>query len=129
MKYYTEIIPVSLAEKLKERGMPMILWQIGNNTDYVEVIETRQEIFDESKTYEVGVRYNLPTYGDCFDWLMEKGLSCEITRHIDFAYEEVCPEWDWDIEKVGTLRDCPQGYGNTWHEAANAAIEKALTLI
>lgn len=107
MKYYCEIISVSLAEKLKEKGMPIHIWR---------------DMFSDNKGTDA-------TFASVFDWLMDRGLSCEITRHIDFGHEEVCPEWDWDIERVGPIIDSPGGYAGTWHEAAEAAIEKALTLI
>lgn len=100
MKYYTKTIPATLAEKLKEKGC--------------------------EHPYAIPEAWE---YGFIFDWLMEKGFSCEITRFVDFAYEQVCPEWDWTIEKVGPLSDAPGGYAGSWHGAANAAIEKALELI
>lgn len=118
MKHYTETIPVALAGKIKEKGMPIEMQSL-----------YAQEALNVRGIVKAGIGLRCPSYAEVFDWLMEKGLSCEITRHIDFAHEEVCPEWDWDIEKVGALRDSPQGYGNTWHEAAEAAIEKALELI
>lgn len=118
MKYYCETISAYLAKKLKEKGMPIEMQPL-----------YAQEAPNARGIVKAGVGLRCPSYAEVLDWLMEKGLSCEITRHIDFAYEEVCPEWDWCIEKVGVLSDAPQGYSNTWHEAANAAIEKALILI
>lgn len=46
MKYYTETIPLPLAEKLKEKGMPI-----------------KKAVHPE----------RVITYGRVFDWLMEKG--------------------------------------------------------
>lgn len=118
MKYYTETISADLARKLKEKGMPIEMQPL-----------YAQEAPNARGIVKAGVGLWCPSYAEVFDWLIERGLTCEITRYIDFGHEEVCPEWDWSIEKVGPLTDAPGGYANTWHEAANAAIEKALTLI
>lgn len=137
MKYYTELISTPLAEKLKEKGMPMELWN-GTIQGMPYIIVTEKSSFDwldkelGNTPSEVEVRYSIPTFGACFDWLMERGWLVDIGREYDFAAEQVTDKFDWAIEKVGCFSSQPDngsGWCDTWHEAANAAIEKALTLI
>lgn len=127
-----DTIPYELAVKLKESGYPQdhdvrYVWLNGRAVDVLWMDEFDRCRYDDAD--RDGTLVAIPTYAQVFDWLMEKGISCEITRFIDFAYENVCTEWDWNIEEVGPIKDAPGGYANTWREAANAAIEKALTLI
>lgn len=106
MKYFTKTIPISLAEKLKEKGMPM-------PANYADLPQ-----------------FSLPTFGYCFDWLMEKGLFVVIEPHWDFADEVITKDFDAAVIRQGTIHTpTPTTEGDTWHEAANAAIEMALTLI
>lgn len=60
-------------------------------------------------------------YGFVFDWLMEKGIMITI-RAVYFLNGELSG-WQPHYNHWG-LKKC-----DSWHEAANAAIEKALTLI
>lgn len=134
MKHYTETIPFTLAEKLKEKGYnePCSRYyhtHYDNDEDNAASLESTGDLEPHFLNSLNENRVAAPMYSEVFDWLMEKGFSCEITRFFDFAHEEVCPKWGWSIEKVGPLTDAPGGYANSWHEAANAAIEKALTLI
>lgn len=104
MKYYCETIPCTLAEKLKEKGMPME--------------ESRYGIFPHFVAKD-GVMYFPPTFASTFDWLMEKGKEIEIfyvPARGAYMYG-IAPSPDYQIG------------GNTWHEAAEKAIEKALELI
>lgn len=105
MKYYTEIIPSTLAEKLKEKGMPMM--------PCLNI--TPMNSFSD----DGGIHFHyLPTYAEVFDWLTEMGIYVGISLTWD--------KWCWNI-----YNDQPSYQYNfdSWHEAANAAIEKALTLI
>lgn len=92
--YYTSTISPTLAERLKEKGMP---------------IETE------------GDNIWCPPYAEVFDWLMERDIIVTI-RAVYYRNREL-RGWQPHYNHWG-LKKCP-----TWHEAANAAIEKALTLI
>lgn len=100
MKHYTESIPVELAKKLKEAGMPE---DCGCNLCcYLP--------------YDVEEKY---TYGFVFDWLMERGINIMLDKDGGL--------WSRFIEaELQFLRteDYP-----SWHEASNAAIEKAVEII
>lgn len=100
MKYYTETISVTLAEKLKEKGMP---------------IETE------------GTNIWCPPYAEIFDWLMEKGYLIVVLRSEGRWCYWVGLTTDYDTYD-DTYEIEGEDFG-TWHKAANAAIEKALTLI
>lgn len=105
MKHYTSIIPLPLAEKLKEKGMLME--------------ESRYGIFPHFVAKD-GVMYFPPTFASTFDWLMsEKGKEIEIFY---------VPARGAYMYGIAPFPDYQIG-GNTWHEAANTAIEKALELI
>ena len=125
MKYFCETISADLARKLKEKGMPMALWK-KDGFDFIEVIETRKEIFDESLTYEVGVRYEVPLYSEVLDWFMEKDVYIRIEPFLNKVKN--C-YWSWYINQEDEPRIESDFYFDSWHKAANAAIEKALTLI
>lgn len=129
MNYYTETIPVALAEKLKEKGMPMEVW---NGTiqriPYICIMEESSFVWLDKKL----VRYSIPSFGACFDWLMEKGLRIVIEPSLDFANERITDTWDCDIVKVGAFSSQPEtaiSQCDTWHGVAEAAINKALELI
>lgn len=107
MKYYTETIPPTLAEKLKEKGMP---------------IETE------------GNNIWCPSCAEVFDWLMGKGLSTEVygrASGYDFVICKECDDATRGTRKSKPNYDGPNDGGcwGTWHEAASAAIERALELI
>lgn len=67
----------------------------------------------DSITGEKSCRY---TYAHIFDWLMDRGVDMELSTRAFFLV------WDKDGGPLAIK-------GKTWHEAAEAAIEKALTLI
>lgn len=99
--YYTATIPPTLAEKLKEKGC--------------------------EHPYAIPEQWE---YGFVFDWLMEKGLFVVVEPYWDFANETITKDFEASVIKQGTIHTpTPIVEGNSWHEAANAAIEKALTLI
>ena len=104
MKYYIETIPASLAEKLKGKGMPIIF--------------SRQTLSEDNKfPYEY-----IPTYAEVFDWLMERDMFVIIEpSHLKSSWYHAT------ISRRKLFMACCEE--STWHEAANAAIEKALTLI
>ena len=105
MKYFTATIPLDLAEKLKEKGMPM----------------------EENDRRVIG--WIIPTYSGVFDWLLGEQIYVRITT---FGASRIGEEtWDWSfyIDQLGEPYTETDFFWHTWHEAANAAIEKALTLI
>lgn len=115
MKHYTDTIPLPLAEKLKDKGMPIILGK-----RYLDICPNSE---DDEMPYQVLCS---ATYAEVFDWLMEKRIYFTIYRTIDF-YRTIDYYWRMDIICNGD--DVATRYNKSWHEAANQAIEKALTLI
>ena len=111
MKYYTSTIPLTLAEKLKEKGMPV---------EYRFAIRCLFMSMDKMKPI-------CPTYGKVFDWLINKGCHIYI-----YGYND-----GFDVGYNAEIRYAHYPFGGeikmdwekTWHEAATKAIEKALTLI
>ena len=109
MKYYTDTIPPTLAEKLKEKGMPS---DYGcNQCEFLPPYE----------------RTDIIPYGFAFDWLMEKGILIIIKPYW------TTNSWESYVIKMPET-DMPKAAREiyvhpTWHEAANAAIEKVLELI
>lgn len=122
MNCFTATIPLPIAKKLKEKGY----WNPGctissqyNNACY----------FKDGRLYEDGAIadwediHPAPTYAEVFDWLMEKGI-------------QILLFWDNDGRNIGCdaeVWSSKSGFTElerkvTWHEAANAAIEMALTL-
>lgn len=117
MNYYTSQIPPTLAEKLKEKGMPIV--DIVINDD--RWIPNRILI--------------QPTYASCFDWLLsEKNISIDCYPDVEEdttnGYcERFVAEWHFKVENISRFYGHGYGSAHTWHGAAEAAIEKALTLI
>ena len=113
MNYYTSQIPLPLAEKLKEKGMPME--------------ESRYGIFPHFVAKD-GVMYFPPTFASTFDWLMDaKRLNIIIKPYWN------TDSWESYVTKIPEI-DMPKAgreiyVRRTWHEAAEKAIDKALTLI
>lgn len=118
MKHYTETIPAALAEKLKEKGMSMM--------PCLNITQTNSFSDDGGIHF-----YYFPTYADVFDWLMEREVFIEIELEWDFAEEVISDGWEYGVIKKGTIHNRLFSHGrcDSWHEAADAAIEKALTLI
>lgn len=113
MKYFCDTIPLPLAEKLKEIGMPIPVEFIPNYLGDPEG-ETISKIVP-------------PSFAFVFDWLMEKGYRIVIKALpvndpvLWYAYiTTMAPDYDFVAYTIDYL---------SWHEAANAAIEKALELI
>lgn len=113
MKHYTDIIPPTLAEKLKEKGMPIILGK-----RYANICPSSE---DDEMPYQVLCS---TTYGEVFDWSIDKGVYIEILYGSDNNHNVNYIGRCWGKERVLLT----EVFG-TWHSAANAAIEKALELI
>ena len=104
MNYFTATIPLPLAEKLKKKGMHQLR-------------DSRMEGWLNSGD-------NI-TYAEVFDWLMKKGVLMEQTHLFgEFCMRPIMFNSDGEIMPIAHYYKC-----NSWHEAAEAAIEKALTLI
>lgn len=102
MNYFTATISTSLTEKLKEKGMPI---------DCIENFAGTGEDIDIA-----------PSYGKVLDWLMfEKGLVLHVWAGGDENDKGNLVEIFKGIKTM-------TGKGN-FCEAAEKAIEKALTLI
>ena len=134
MKHYTETIPVTLAEKLKEKGMPMEVWQAWA-TPYISVIENSEydwldkELGNEPSKVEK--RYAVPSYAEVFDWLRDIGIEVEVylsMTRLDAAKKPVQKIYAWNVFSRHSEANGEEDE-MSWHEAANAAIEKALELI
>ena len=114
MRYYTETIPNDLGAKLEKAGMPI---------DWVDDSLEEQPI----KAYHCETMYC-----EIFDWLMERGIDAEValSRIIDVKNEGKKRVYFWTVGSLDNINyECGENDNMTWHEAANAAIEKALTLI
>lgn len=120
MKHYCETIPVTLAEKLKEKGMPLGSYVWLPNGMASRKDEANLAYFDDQL-----IPYC--TYADVLDWMMERGYLIVILRSEGRWCYWVGLTTDYD-----TYDDTYEIEGedfDTWHEAANAAIEKTLELI
>lgn len=119
MKYFTDTISVTLAEKLKEKGMPITY----SNHPHQIAPDVKGIVMGNFKEIDC------PTYADTIDWFMsEKNIAIilyRMTQNFRIALRKadngVLLESIWDTD--ANDKDA------VWHEAANAAIEKALTLI
>lgn len=120
MNHYTSTIPLPLAEKLKKKGMPIEMQPL-----------YAQEAPNARGIVKAGVGLWCPSFAEVFDWFMsEKGLHIVVEPYWDFANEIIDTTYEWSVVKSGTIHaDTPHSYCPTWHEAAEAAIGKALTLI
>lgn len=127
MKHYTSLIPHDLAEKLKAAGMPMIfdVWTVEDGIN--RMVDIFHGIYKEKK------HHPLPSYAEVFDWLMEKGYDVEAYLSMTKTSKDGSIQrlYAWIVNtptsvNEATSRDMEY---DTWHEAANKAIEKAIELI
>ena len=70
----------------------------------------------------------LTTYACAFDLLFRKGYLISISKNYDLAEECFSGAYDWCVDG-STTKDSEAGFANTWFEAANEAILKAIELI
>lgn len=103
MKHYAEIVPLDLTKELKAAGIHPLN-------------DVRMEGWLNSG-------YNI-TYAEVFDWFF---FTYE--AYVDVFLLRVNNEWRYCGCVQGWEVDMTLGWRRTWYEAANAAIEKALTLI
>ena len=117
MKYYTETIPSDIAEILKDKGMP---------------IGTKEApFFNECPEIATYHTLDAPSYVEVFDWLMtEKNIEISFT-HCNYP-KDSNKTWMNYFQFHAYRNDIGIIYsecGYTWYEAANATLEKVLTLI
>lgn len=116
MEYFRKEISETLAKKLKDYGMPITysrhLHQIAPNVK--GLIQANFEEID------------CPTYAEVFEWLMTK-KEIFITLPPIGCLDDGSYRFEATIAYAGgTYEEYLGGYA--WHEAADAAIEKALTI-
>ena len=93
MNRYTERIPLILAERFYKAGMPKVLL---NRT---------------------------PTYAECLDWLMDKGVMIDITVCRGKEYTAVIRWWTLVKEDIKRLSIYGYGKSESMVEALNEAFE------
>lgn len=106
MKHYTDTIPITLAEELKEKGMPML------TSVSIDIVGGKNVVGEAED------QWYCPTYAEVIDWLMEKDI------HMYPNFTDGL--WSWIIESVYDLKATGR---YTWHTAAIAAIDKALEMM
>lgn len=118
IRHYTATLPQSLLEALYEKGMPAARRHLIRGL----TAHTAPTPVEE-----------MPNYGTCFEWFDENGIAVGVVRELRRRENPfrgyVWKKYNHDEEL--SLRELQPSYFycNTWHEAANAAIEKALELI
>ena len=98
---FNKEIPSSIKEQLKEIG-----------------VSTPTPFVDESITYACA-----------FDILFRKGYLISVSKDYDLAEECFSGAYDWSIDGPTTKDSDAGGFADTWFEAANKAILKAIELI
>ena len=69
------------------------------------------------------------TYACVFDFLFRKGYLISVSKDYDLAEECFSGAYDWSIDGPTTKDSDAGGFADTWFEAANKAILKAIELI
>ena len=69
------------------------------------------------------------TYACVFDFLYRKGYLISVSKDYDLAEECFSGAYDWSIDGPTTKDSDAGGFADTWFEAANKAILKAIELI
>lgn len=103
MGYYNNIIGQGLANKLAAAGM---------------------ELKPISPTFDYEIDYEAPVYAVVCDWFIKNDLSIEIA-----SWGQTY--WAARVSVIGgSYLNEPVGLNfETWHDAANAAIEKAIEIL
>lgn len=119
MERYTSIIPHDLAEKLQKKGMPLM------TSVSISIVEDKPVVDEDGK------QWYRPSYAEVFDFFLDRGLDVEV--YLVMSVERAnCIEKDYEWV-INSDKNGNEARGDadcmTWHEAANAAIEKALELI
>ena len=69
------------------------------------------------------------TYACAFDFLYRKGYLISVSKDYDLAEECFSGAYDWSIDGPTAKDSDAGGFADTWFEAANKAILKAIELI
>ena len=69
------------------------------------------------------------TYACAFDLLFRKGYLISVSKNYDLAEECFSGAYDWSVDGSTTKDSDAGGFADTWFEAANKAILKAIELI
>ena len=113
VKHYTQIVGFEIAKKLKDAGYPQNIGREWYNAIgvLIRALPMRED--------EVAA----PTYAEVFDWFMDKGYAISVTY---FDLNSFCGY-------LVTLKLKDSDYAtepcDSWHEAADSAIEVALEMI
>ena len=107
---FNKEVPFFIKEQLKEVGL---------NTPIRFVDEHNNEMVPYSQ---------LITYAYAFDFLFKKGYLISVSKNYDLAEECFSRAYDWSVDG-STTKDSDAGFADTWFEAANEAILKAIELI
>lgn len=135
MTNYNDHIPEELARKLLDWGYPLLCYGIGGYDG--------APCFDipgpDEEGWEDGNRYQIPTYGEVFDWFSSgKGIIITLEPFHTFSLKGQIG-YTWKINYVDSelglvLRSEDDeykpgdGYGGSFKLTANAAIESAMTI-
>ena len=68
------------------------------------------------------------TYACAFDLLFRKGYLISVSKDYSLSEECFSGAFDWSVDG-STTKDSDAGFADTWFEAANEAILKAIELI
>ena len=107
---FNKEIPFFIKEQLKEVGL---------STPILFVDEHNNEMVPYSQ---------LITYAYAFDFLFGKGYLVSVSKDYSLAEECFSGAFDWSVDG-STTKDSDAGFADTWFEAANEAILKAIELI
>ena len=106
MKYLSSKIPLNIAEYIHNK--------LDNDYQFIKMDEADNLV--------------CPCYYEVFDYLFEKGYVVYVGRNYDFVSESFTEYFDWSIDGHNMM-DSEGGDGDTWHDAANKAIENCIDII
>lgn len=121
MKYYCEIVPFELAKKLKDAGYKEECSGHYAKDGYLWETHPKQNSNDTENFFSA------PTYAEVFDWLIEKKLVIEMNHLSDKTW--IVSLYDNTIIGIPNQGFIAHFKKITFHEAANAAIEKACEIL
>lgn len=135
MYNYTDTIPVDLARKLLDWGYPIYKYGIGGYDG--------KPCFDipgpDEPGWEDGDRYQIPTFGEVFDWfankkkiliVLEPWFTYALRDHIAYNWKiyYTDPESGLILRTEEDEYKPGDGYGGSFKLTATAAIESAMTI-
>ena len=83
-------------------------------------------LFEDEHSHRIVLYSQLTTYACAFDLLFRKGYLISISKNYDLAEECFSGAYDWCVEG-STTEDSDAGWvADTWFEATNEAILKAI---